>query len=1014
MSLAKTTHPTEVGLNQQTANIRTQFEVVGWPPRIMSRALLCCSFFLFLAVPLEAVSQRALPDGYTRRVWQTQDGLPESTVQAFAQTPDHYLWIGTSGGLVRFDGARFVVFDRENTPQIRENSIFCLTVSRDGSLWAGSLGAGLLRYQGGVFRWFAEADGLSNGFVRALYEDHTGTLWAGTDEGLFRFSEGHFIRADGVGQIPSLAVHDIREDHLGRLWVGGSKLVVISGENCKVFSLEGYPSAVRIKSIFETKDGTLWIGTVSGLQRGRVTSTSLRFESVPEISSTVRIMREDVSGTLWIGSIGDGLLRFQNKHFTHVSTPTDPPSSTVLALFEDSEQNIWCGLQTGLLRLSRTPMSTFPLPDVQNADFGTIYSDPDGTLWVASTHLYRINARRDDATMVPAPGPDIRVRNILHDSSGGLWIGTDGYGAFRVHGSTRTHYTTTNGLINDFIRVFFESRDGSIWIGTDEGLNRWRAGTLTSYRMEDGLCYFSIRALLEDRSGDLWIGTDLGVSHWQRGSFIHDAVTEKLRSEKVWSIHEDEEGGLWFGTRGGGLFRWRDGKLVSLSSAQGLASNSIFQILEDARGTFWMSGPNGISSVGRADLDRLVEHPDFRPAVTLYGLSDGVEATQMHGGTQPAGTLTPNGELWFPSNRGPVRILPDQTRPGDLPQVVIERVLVDGREEPSSGRLVVPPGEGKLQIDYSAIRLRSQERIRFRYKLENLDSDWTEAVSTRAAYYTNVPPGQYRFRVQAFEMNMPDKVTEASLPMEWRPHVYRTGWFLGSCALLIIAGVLAGYRLRLRQVHERFEAVLEERNRIAREMHDTVIQGCAGASALLEAVVSIEPESKGPRRELLDSARDQIRLTVDEARQAVWNLRQKETTSPQITQLLGNMAQQVSRTSRVPVRFEASGRPLPLDRAVEYVLLMVAREAVSNAVHHAQPEEVCITVSFDRDSMRMQVRDNGKGFRLDDVVGNQESHFGLIGMRERIEHLGGRFEIDSAPGRGTLLSVDLPVHSAVS
>jgi len=603
---------------------------------------------------------------------------------------------------------------------------------------------------------------------------------------------------------------------------------------------------------------------------------------------------------------------------------------------------------------------------------------------------------------------------VFRDRSGALWIGTDGHGAFRLKGSDRIHYTTHNGLTNDFIRAFLESRDGSIWIATDEGINRWREGVLTNYRMTDGLCYFSLRALLEDRKGGIWIGTDRGVSHWENGGFVQDAVVKRLAAEKVWAIHEDDEGGLWFGTRGGGLFRWRDGALTSYGSEQGLASNSIYHILEDSHGIFWMSGPKGISSVSRRDLDRLAKQPDSQPAVTLYGLSDGVEATQMHGGTQPAGALTSSGELWFPSNRGPVRVLPGLARSGDLPHVVIEEVFVDGREMPVSGLLVVPPGEGRLQIAYSAIRLRSQERIRFRYMLEGFDREWVEALNRRVAYYTNLPAREYCFRVQAFEMSMPESVAEASLGFNWRAHIYRTGWFLAVCALLLIGGIFLVYRVRLRQVHARFEAVLEERNRIAREMHDTVIQGCASASALLEAVVSIEPDSDGPRKDLLDSARTQIRETVDEARQAVWNLRQKESASPEITQLLGSMAQQVSHISRVPVRFEASGKTLPLDRTVEYVVLMVAREAVSNAVHHAHPKEVRISVNFDKNKMHLQVVDNGQGFDLDEVLTNPSSHFGLIGMRERIEHLGGRFKIESAPGRGTRLFVDVPVRLAVS
>ena len=975
-----------------------------------SRYVWYCALCLLAAIRLDAVTQRNLPDGYTRRVWQTQDGLPENTVQSFAQTPDHYLWIGTSGGLVRFDGVKFLAFDRENTPEMHEKSIFCMTVSRDGSLWAGTDGGGLLRYKNGVFRAYSAADGLTNGFIRAVYEDHEGTLWVGTDDGLFQFSGERFRRRDGNGKIPTLAVHDIREDHAGRLWVGGSRLVMIDGSDCKEFLLEGYPSATRVKSILETEDGTLWVGTVSGLQRLHGSVESGRFEKVSDVSTTVRALREDRAGTLWIGSIGGGLVRFHDGHFTRVQTPDNPPGSTVLALFEDSEQNVWVGMQTGLLRFSRAAMSTFPLPDAPNADFGTVYADRDGSLWVAGTHLYRINTQRDHSELISAPERGVRVRNVFRDRSGALWIGTDGHGVYRSKGSSRVHYTTHDGLTNDFVRAFLESRDGSIWIATDEGINRWRNGVLTSYRMSDGLCYFSIRALLEDSHGGIWIGTDRGVSHWQDGRFVRDPVVSRLATEKVWAIHEDGDGGLWFGTRGGGLFRWRNDGLTSFGSQQGLASNSVFHILEDSRGTFWMSGPDGISSVSRVDLDKLAEHPEFRPAVTLYGLSDGVEATQMHGGTQPAGALTLGGELWFPSNRGPVRVLPDQTRPGDLPQVMIERVLVDGREAPSSGDLVVPPGEGRLEIDYSAIRLRSQERIRFRYKLEGFDRDWTEALSSRSASYTNLPAGPYKFRVEAFEMNMPDKVTNASLPIEWRPHLYRSGWFLALCGMLILGSVFAIYRIRLRQVHQRFEAVLEERNRIAREMHDTVIQGCASASALLEAVVSLEPNSEGPRKDLLDSARGQIRATVDEARQAVWNLRQEGSTSPHVAQLLSQMVEQVSHGSGVRVKLDVTGTPVTLERALEYVVLMVAREAVSNAVHHAQPQEIRIGLHFDADSIQMQVTDDGRGFDPKEVAMAQDSHFGLIGMRERIEQAAGHFTVDSAPGKGTRLAFRVPTH----
>jgi ligand-binding sensor domain-containing protein/signal transduction histidine kinase len=970
--------------------------------------------FLGAGFALHAATHRPLPDGYTRRVWQTQDGLPENTVQAFAQTPDNYLWIGTSGGLVRFDGAGFVVYDRDNTPAIRENSIFCLATGRDGSLWAGTDGAGLLRYSGGVFRSYRAAEGLANDFVRAVLESRDGTLWAGTDDGLFRLEGERLVRVDGAGKVPALAVHTLREDRAGNLWVGGSTVLAIHGADCREYRMEGHGSGNRVKTILETADGAIWAGTVSGLQRmSRAARDSGRFERVPEISSTVRALQEDRNGALWIGSIGDGLLRYSDGRFTHVTAPDNPPSSTVLALFDDSEQNIWAGMQTGLLRLSRAAMSTFPLPDTANADFGTVYPDPDGSLWVASTHLYRINARRDHSELVQPPAAGVRVRNVFRDRGGALWIGTEGDGVFRSKKGRQVQYTKRTGLVNDFVRAFLEGRDGSVWIGTDEGITRWHDGILTNYLEPQGLAYFSIRTLAEDRSGDVWIGTERGVSRWHNGNFVEDTVTDRLRLEKIWAIHEDRDGGLWFGTRGAGLFRWRGGKLTEFSAAEGLAAASIYQILEDVRGTFWMSGPNAIFAVSRQDLDRVADHPGFHPAVTLYGLSDGVEATQIYGGVAPAGCLTASGEVWFPSNRGPVRIAPLETRQESLPKVVIEQVLVDGRVMPMADGVAAPPGEGKLQIGYAAIRLRSQERIRFRYMLEGYDTEWTEALRRREAFY-NLPAGHYRFRVQAFELNRPESVSEATLAVELRPHFYRTAWFLAGCAVMALAAVLLAYRIRLRQVHGRFRAVLDERNRVAREMHDTVIQGCASVSALLEAVVSIGVEEHGPKRELLDCARTQVRATVDEARRAVWNLRQSGRTSPEIGPLLDQMAQQASHASHVPVRFETSGRPVVLDPAVEHDILMVAREAVYNAMQHAGPTEVCVQVHFEDDRIRMRVLDNGCGFNPEKALRAGGQHFGLVGMRERTERLGGHFDIRSTPGAGTELLVEVPVRSAAA
>jgi ligand-binding sensor domain-containing protein len=375
-----------------------------------------------------------------------------------------------------------VVFNRENTPALRENSIFCLLVSKSGDLWIGTEGGGVVRYRSGTFRRFATEEGLSNGFVRSVLEDHSGQFWVGTDDGLFQLQGDRLARVDGRAGIPVVAVHDIREDRRGRLWVGGSSLLMLAGGRTVEYRLEGGSSA-RVKSILQTRDGVLWVGTVSGLERLNPDGTG-SFNPVPEVSGTVRVLREDRDGALWIGTIGEGIFIYQAGRFTRLRAPGYLPSDTVLSLLEDHEGNLWVGTQTGLMRLSTTPVSTFPLPGAAGSDFSTIYQDVDKSLWIASTRLYRFSGQTARPYRFAGPLAGIRIRNLFRDRTGTLWVGTDGHGLWRIDGSRSVQFTKRDGLINDFIRAIYQGRDGSIWIGTDEGVSRWRQGRFTNYGTE--------------------------------------------------------------------------------------------------------------------------------------------------------------------------------------------------------------------------------------------------------------------------------------------------------------------------------------------------------------------------------------------------------------------------------------------------------------------------------------------------------------------------------------------------
>ncbi len=964
---------------------------------------------LLIAASVCAMAQTSALDGYTRHVWHASDGLPEQTVQAFAQTPDGYLWIGTTGGLVRFDGAQFTVFDRQNTPALRENSVFCLMVSRDGALWIGTEGGGIARLYHGQFRDWTTREGLSNDFVRSIAEDAEGRIWAGTDNGLLRLEGDRFLRIDGTENLPPLAVHAIYLDHAGNLWAGGSRLIRFNGTTVTEFKMRGEASQNRVKSIVQTQDGTIWVGTVSGLNR--MAPGGRDFDRLPGIAGTVRVLRQTPEGTLWIGTIGQGAYKYSAGHLTQIAAPASLPSNTVLNFFEDSEKNFWIGTQSGMLRLTQAQVSVVPLPKANDSDFGTVYQDRDGSFWIGSTLLFRMK----DGVLTPQVLPGIKsvhVRNVYRDRSGALWVGTDGDGVYRIADDRTMHLTAHDGLSNNFVRAMTQDRDGSMWIAADEGLNHilWESTGLriVSYRMQDGLAYFSTRSLEEDHNGDLWIGTDRGVSHMRGGKFLKDAATEALAQMKVWAIHEDADGSLWFGTRDNGLFRYRDGRLAHFSAEDGLPANEIYQILEDSSGHFWISGPNGVAQLNRHELDAQAESFPRHLALRFYAAADMAPGTEIYGGTQSSGCITAAGDVWFPSNIGPIHILPLQRAPLPAPPVHFQQVRADGRPVPMIGTIQLSPGNGRLEFDFAPVRLRSQDGLRFRYMLEGFEKNWSAATSLRSADYTNLPAGRYRFRVQTYDLSDPDAVSEASIEVVQRPLFYRTWWFIAACIALLALIVYAVYRYRVRHVRARFEAVLEERSRLAREMHDTVIQGCTGVSALLEALSMNAPKNGGDSG-LMDVARLQLRSTINEAREAIWNLRQDSDASG-LGQKLESMTRLVGSEFQVPVTWSMDGTPFTVTEPVAHDLLMVAREAVYNSILHGHPAHVNVALKYRKRELILGLDDDGCGFDPQLVENGNGHHFGLKGMRERIERSGGRFRLTSAPGNGVQIEVRIPRH----
>jgi ligand-binding sensor domain-containing protein/signal transduction histidine kinase len=946
---------------------------------------------------------------YTRRLWRVQDGLPEDTVQALAQTPEGFLWVGTTGGLARFDGSRFTNFGENTTPGFQANSIFCILPAGDGSLWLGSEGSGLLHYTHGGVQTYGAGQGLTDGFVRSVLLDDTGMLWIGTDNGLFQLDTRHLERpvirrVDAGNTMRPIAVHSITEDRERRIWVGGSRLVAIRGGRVQDEQLPGLYSQNRVKTILQTADGTIWVGTVGGLDR----MDGANFVPLPGIAGTVRVLRQTDDGTLWIGTIGHGLWTYRSGKLAHLSTPGLLPSKTILSIYEDRSRQVWVGTQDGLVRLSRTPVQVLPLPGNSDADFGTISPDGPDKVWVVSSGLFQVTAGAARRYALPLLG-STPVRNIVRDREGGLWIGTDGSGAFHMTAHGITHYSAPQQLTNNFVRAFLEGPQGDMWIGTDQGLNHVTASGVSKYSVKDGLAYFSTRCLLQDHRGDLWIGTDQGISHWSGDRFVHDALTEALRTRRVWSLVEDAEGFLWIGTRDSGLFRFRDGDLAHFTTAQGLASNSTYGMVDDGRGRLWFSGPNTLSSAPLAQMDSRAPVSGLHLDVTTYEMPFGAEDAQFYGGRQPSGFVDAQGRVWFASSDGAVMI--PQGRAGEhdqpAPPLFLREITADGRAlHAKGGELQVPADTSRLEFAYAPLMLRPQNAIRFRYRLEGYEDRWNYAGESRAASYTNLRAGRYRFEVQAFAANDPSLTSSAFVSFHKEPHVYQTWWFAVLCLLVLAGTAWAIYRSRIRGIRLRFEAVLAERNRLAREIHDTVIQGCTSISALLEAIASRGVEqAESPEKELLGYARAQAIATIDEAREAVWNLRHGEEQQHDLLSLLRALAENAGQEFGVSVVCRCEGRAFPVNGWAAHELLMAVREAVYNAALHGAPRHIMVSTEFQAGEVRISIADDGRGFDPAAALAEPGAHYGILGMRERIEGLGGELKVHSAPGEGATVQI---------
>jgi len=953
---------------------------------------------------------------YNSRTWQTDEGLPGNVVEAIAQTRDGFLWVGTDEGLARFDGVAFTSFNAKNTPEIVNSSITALCADQTGGLWIGTDGGGLVRLSKGKFFHYGKTNGLAGDTVRAVFEALDGAVWIGTTTGLSKFEGGAFVNYFTKDGLLSDVVRYIYEDRGRNLWIAtGAGLNRLYGTNIHSFVMpNGLPNdSVRV--ISQDRGGRIWIGSNNGMlwYDWYWPDHFYAYNTTYGISDTfVSAICEDAGGNLWVGTYS-GLNRFREGRFYGERDREGTPFGKVNALFPDRGGDLWVGSNEGLVRL--TPMRFTSYTKQQGLTHNNVTSvleDRVGNVWLGTWGggLDRLRDERIQAYSTTNFSQNL-VLSLCQERDGSLWIGADYNGGLTcLKDGKTTHYGGKDGLISAGIRVLHEDRRGGLWIGTGRGLGCLKNGKFSVYTVKNNLAGNLVRAICEDHEGRLWFGTEGGLSRWDDGQFTNFTTNNGLSDEIVTALYEDKSGTLWIGTGAGGLNRYRDGKIRAYTTAQGLASDEIFEILEDDSGGLWMSCSKGIFRVRKQELEELDKGKAAAIACSLYGKSDGMESPQCNGLGKPAGWKARDGRLWFPTSKGLVSIDPKtaevDTQP---PPVFIEQLFADKKLiQPDNGTpLEIAPGHGELDFRYTALDLQSPERIRFKYQLVGVDSDWVDAGGRREAHY-NVAPGKYRFRVAACNKDGVWNMAGASLAIILRPHFWETAWFRIGSALLIVgtAGGTARYletrRLRRRlELLEQRNAVERERTRIAKDIHDDL------GSSLTRIMMLGERTEEGldKREEVGVHVRKIIasaRGTVQSLDEIVWAVNPENDTLDGLVTYISHYADEFFESTNISCRLEVPDK-LPsvmLPAEVRHDLFLVVKEAFNNCLKHSGASVVHMCVSCQAEFITIMIDDNGRGFECNAPRDGRKGN-GLENMRKRIESQGSRFTLTSAPGRGT-------------
>lgn len=936
---------------------------------------------------------------YSLTNWTEEDGPFPFGVLCIAQDRDGYLWLGGRSGLIRFDGNSFEVWrGSEPLPSERLSN---LIAARDGSLWLGfgTVGA-ITRVVDGHARTFTAKDGLAGGPANIVYEDADGSIWVGSYNGLSHYAGGVWTRVTASDGIPAdESVAAVLRDRAGRLWVGtGAGLYRRDQEPGPFERVAGS----AIAALAEDAAGAIWgADRESGFQLISGTPTVPLGASAASHAGAGRGLLVDRQGSLWIATRGAGLMRLSDGRVERLTRVDGLGSDDVRDVFEDRDGAVWIATRRGLSRLTERSVRSVVPALARDAFVYAVTSTPDGSVWTATAEgLARTHAGRE-WLYGTEHGLPARIVTALHaDRAGVLWAATT-RGVARWTG---TRFEAAGGGAEQLQSVGSMTSDhrGRLWLSDARGLFTWTRGTLT--RASDGLRdrkqpYY----VYADRADRVWVGFwDTGIARFDPdGTVATYSTVDGVPGGNVSVIHEDRAGHLVVGTeRGMALF---DGQRFSSLSERGLPESGYVSIIEDNRGYVWLAAGIGLLRLSHGELDRVARERGSRIQYTLYGADDGLNGHASRPG-MPSSAVRDDGSLLFVTSAGLALVDPENLRERPTTgRVRIERIMADGQSIDTAGPFTLAPRTSRLQIDYSVLSLAGVAKARFRYRLDGFDKSWIDADDRRQALYTNLPPGEYAFRVVTATDTAWNE-SGATMRFTMKPAFYQRPVFYAGLAVLAVGAIWLAWIRRLSLVRRQYGLILAERARMGRELHDTLLQSLVGVALEFDDISEqLDPNASALRKQV-KQIRQRVEHYIREARGSIWNLRSPTLETKDLAAALHEAGELGTMHHGIDFRFVVTGRPVRLEMAVEEQLLRIGQEAVSNAVRHAHPETIRMGLHFGADATRLTVEDDGCGFDVAAAEGISD-HWGLTTMQERALQVKGRFSLVSEAGRGTTVTV---------